>query len=116
MLSSSQSIDRSTFTVPRGLGQFVKRHGVKGDAGIVSIVLLNPKLCQLGLTRQRMFEDPTLKFNILKATVGPVQAKGFNRILTYKCKMAASASLDNKFKTCHSGKQGNAFQYIATKQ
>ena len=84
MPSSSLRIDRGECTALRGLRQCVKRLGVKGNAGIVSIVLLNPKLCQSSLAWQRVFENPTLELDILKATMRPAQANGFNKVLRHK--------------------------------
>ena len=116
MSSSSPSIDSGTCTAPRGLGQCVKRLGVKGDTGIVSIVPLNPKLCQSSLTWQRIFENPTLEFNILKATMRSAQANEFNKVLRpNKTKLLLPLWKTGSRHVMQPGKAMH-FLYIATKQ
>ena len=117
MILTSQSIDRDRYTAPIGLGNFVKRFGVKGDAGIVSVVLLDPKLCQPSLTWQRIFENPTLKLNILQATMRPVQANRFNKLVADKLeKLLVPFVYKVVLQTCQAAKQGIASQCIAISQ
>lgn len=95
---TDQPRDNIGDTVTKGLGEFVKCLGVKHNTGIVSIVLLDSQLRQLSLARQRLFEDPTFKLDILEATVRPVEtnAKRCNHS-PESCFISAA----NMLGTCH---------------